>query len=42
MVAEPYKKVIQVLTDGEVREAREGETVEFHDIVIPVSEIFPA
>jgi Uma2 family endonuclease len=41
-VADPSKKVIHVLTDGGVREAREGETVEFHGIVIPVSEIFPA
>jgi len=41
-VADPRKKVIQVLTDSGVREAREDETVEFHGIVIPVSEIFPA
>lgn len=41
-IADPRKKVIQVLTDGGVRESREGETVEFHGIVIPVAEIFPA
>jgi Uma2 family endonuclease len=41
-VADPGKKVIQVLTDGGVREARECETVEFHGIIIQVSEIFPA
>jgi hypothetical protein len=30
-----------VLTDGSVRETREGETVEFHGVTIPVSELFP-
>jgi Uma2 family endonuclease len=41
-IAYPLKRVVQVLTADGSREAREGETVEFHGIVIPVSEIFPA
>ncbi len=41
-IAYPHKRVVQVLTGDGNREAREGETVEFHGVVIPVSEIFPA
>jgi Uma2 family endonuclease len=41
-IAYPQKRVVQVLTPDGSREAREGETVEFHGIVIPVAEIFPA
>jgi Uma2 family endonuclease len=41
-IAYPHKRIIQVLTSDDSREAREGETVEFHGVVIPVSEIFPA
>jgi Uma2 family endonuclease len=41
-IAYPQKRVVQVLTVDGSREAREGETVEFHSIIIPVSEIFPA
>lgn len=41
-IAYPQKRVVQVLTADGSREAREGETVEFHGIVIPVAEIFPA
>jgi len=41
-IAYPQRRVVQVLTTDGNREAREGETVEFHGIVIPVSEIFPA
>jgi len=41
-IAYPLKRVVQVLTIDDNREAREGETVEFHGITIPVSEIFPA
>jgi len=41
-IAYPEKRVVQVLTTDGSREAREGETIEFHGIVIPVAEIFPA
>ena len=41
-IAYPHTRVVQVLTNDGGREAREAETVEFHGIVIPVSEIFPA
>ena len=41
-IAYPEKRVVQVLTADGSREARENEIVEFHGIVIPVSEIFPA
>lgn len=41
-IAYLHKRVVQVLTSDGNREAREGETVEFHGVVIPVSEIFPA
>jgi Uma2 family endonuclease len=40
-IADPQKRVVQVLIADNIHEAREGETVEFHGIVIPVSEIFP-
>jgi hypothetical protein len=41
-IAYPHNRVVQVWTADSSREAREGETVEFHGMVIPVSEIFPA
>jgi Uma2 family endonuclease len=41
-IAYPHKRVVQVLTSDGNHEAREGETVEFHGVVIAVSEIFPA
>jgi len=41
-IAYPHNRVVQVWSADSSREAREGETVEFHGIVIPVSEIFPA
>jgi Uma2 family endonuclease len=41
-IAYPHNRVVHVWTADSSREAREGETVEFHGIVIPVSEIFPA
>jgi Uma2 family endonuclease len=41
-VAYPHKRVVLVMTGDDSHEAREGETVEFHGIIIPVSEIFPA
>jgi len=41
-IAYPHKRVVHVLTADDSREAREGETVQFHGMVIPVSEIFPA
>src|SRR4051812_22673772 len=38
----PDKRGVQFLTADCSRECRENETVEFHGIVIPVAEIFPA
>src|SRR5947209_8522323 len=37
-IAYPFKRVVRVMTPDDDYEARQGETVEFHGIVIPVNE----
>ena len=41
-IAYPHKRVVRVMTPDDDYEARPGETVEFHGIVMPANEIFPA
>ena len=36
------RRVLVMTPDGEDSQAREGETVEFHGVTVPVSDIFPA